>query len=235
MGWITDAWYWIAAKDPALDADQKLSRWTNLTTAAGVIVSAVGWIVGLLLNIPWQLGLLSGLAAWVVLLNTVVARGRGEVRKTEATSAEELEQVTARLREVEQERDDLRTENKHLTDQSGEELKQRALRLSSELFRFAQEREKHAPPEATPQMSGGFWNTIMESANDPKTQERNTYDDETKYCTLSGTGATWGPCWILYNGASGLIPKSARGLRKSLLIPLRFSLRHRLYGRQHSV
>lgn len=155
-------------------------------------MSVVGWIVGLLLNIPWQLGLLSGLVAWVVLLNTVVTRGRGEVRKTEATSAEELEQVTARLREVEQERDDLRTENEHLTDQSGEELKQRALRLSPELFRFAQEREKHAPPEVTPQMSGGFWNTIMESATDPKTQERNTYDDETKILYIERYGGDVG-------------------------------------------
>lgn len=180
MLWITNAWYWILAKDPSLDADQKLSRWTNLAAAAGFVVSVVGWAVGLLLNIPWQLGLLSGLVAWVVLLNTVVSRGRGEVRKTEATATEELDQVTARLYEVEQERDELRSENERLTDQSGEELKQRALQLSPELFRFAQDRDDNAPPEATLQMSGGFWEAIKEVATSPDTQARTDYDNETR-------------------------------------------------------
>lgn len=128
-----------------MDADQKLSRWTNLTTAVSAIVGVVGWIIGLLLNIPWQLGLLSGLVAWFILMNAVVARGRREVRREETTIADQLEELQIRLQEVEQERDEFKVENERLKDQTGEDLKQRALELSNGLFEFAKERDKDDP------------------------------------------------------------------------------------------
>lgn len=176
MEHLKSAWNWILAADAALDADQKLSRWTNLAAAVSIVVSVIGW----LLSLPGQVALLTGLVAWVALLNTVVARGRGEVRKAEATAAEELEQTKTKLSGVEQERDKLKAEYERITDQKGKELKQRSLDLSPKLLQFTKEREENAPPEATLQISGGFWNTIMESANDPKAQERANYDEETR-------------------------------------------------------
>lgn len=220
MGWIKDAWYWVLAKDRSLDADQKLSRWTNLTAAVSVVVSVAGWLIGLLFSVPWQLGLLSGLVAWVVLLNTVVTRGRGEVRKTEATAAEELEQVTARLYKVEQERDELRAENERLTDQSGEELKQRALQWSSELFRFAQERDENAPPEATLQWSGGIWDALKESMADPKTQERTNYDEETKRLYGERYGGDVGAVLDALQRREWLDPEKRKRLEEDLENPI---------------
>ncbi len=71
--------------------------------------------------------------------------------------------------------------NERLRNQPGdEELKQRSFQLSNRLFRFAQERDEKAPPEAPLQISGGFWDAIKEGISDPKTQERTNYDSETR-------------------------------------------------------
>jgi hypothetical protein len=143
--WLGGWWDWVLARDPTLNADQRLSRWSNLATVASVVVAIVGWAVGWIFNIPWQLGLYSGLIAWVVFSNRALTRGRAAVRTEESASAEELERLATRLGEVEQERNELRAENQQLKSQADEELKQESRRLSDELFRFAKERDKDDP------------------------------------------------------------------------------------------
>lgn len=134
------------------------------------------------------------------------------------------ERARGKLREAEQERDALRAENEELTAQNerfgsqpaNEELKKRALRWSGELFQFAQEREKHAPPEATPQMSGGFWDAIKESMADPKTQERANYDNETRRLYSEQYGGDVGAVLDALQRREWLDPEERKRLEEEL-------------------
>lgn len=166
---------WLLARDPALSADDKLSRWSNIATVVSVAVAVVTWVVGLLANIPWQVAVFAGLVTWVVLSNGALTLGRAAVRKEESATAEQLEQLTARLREVEQERDGFKAENERLKDQSGEELKRRSRRLTVDMFRFAKERDKDDP-----QHDPNFPVWVPETEEGRRLSSSKTrYDDET--------------------------------------------------------
>jgi hypothetical protein len=78
-------WYWLTAQSPNLTFDQKLQRWVNVTAAIGVVVTVGGWLVGWALNLPWFVGLLVGLAAWVVILNGFVTFGRRSAPAKDST------------------------------------------------------------------------------------------------------------------------------------------------------
>lgn len=210
---------WVLARDPVLSADDKLSRWSNLSTVVSVAVAVVTWVVGLLANIPWQVAVFAGLVTWVVLSNGALTLGKREVRKEESATANELAQLESKLTEVQQERDELRAKIEQLNGQSIQKLKERALDLSPKLFRFAQERDENAPPEATPQMSGGFWNTIMESAADPKTQERNKYDDETRRLYVERFGGGVGAVLDALQHREWLDTADRKGLEEELANP----------------
>lgn len=107
-------------------------------------------------------------------LESDLEKARGQAGKDtvpEETIAA-IEQMKSEIEQLEAEKDWLRSQP------GDEELKERARRLSDKLFRFAQERDKTAPPEEPIRMSGGFWDAIKESIADPKTQERTDYDNE---------------------------------------------------------
>ncbi len=90
------------------------------------------------------------------------------------TGSEELEDLRAKLREVEQERDELEAENKRLGSQPGDEdLKDRALRLSAELFRFVEQRDEDDPK--------GKLNAALSSGENvwETSQVKGDYDNET--------------------------------------------------------
>jgi cell division septum initiation protein DivIVA len=117
--------HWLAGLDSVLTWDQRLGRWANVGTVAGIVVTAVVWGVGWLFNIPWWVGLLLGLVAWVIVLNTLVALGRRATPATETTTAtpahanndpsptppqtepQEVEQLRTKLTERDQRIDEL--------------------------------------------------------------------------------------------------------------------------------
>ena len=158
-----------------MDADAKLSRWSNLSTMAGVVITALGALVGWMLSIPWQLGLFIGLVAWALLSNGAITLGRREVRKEESAAADEVERLTSRLSEAEQERDELRAEIGRLNSQADEGLTERARVLSEELFRVGKERDQ-GDPQHRPDYPA--WIPQDQEQHD-LTAAKTRYDDET--------------------------------------------------------
>lgn len=71
MGRIQGLWDYLAARDPALNADRRISRWVNIGAAGTIVNSVGGGIVGALLDYPWA-GVAIGLALWFALLYAVV-------------------------------------------------------------------------------------------------------------------------------------------------------------------
>jgi hypothetical protein len=63
--------YWMAALDPTLTLDEKLSRLVNVGAAGAIVWSLGGGIVGWLFDYPWA-GVGIGLALWVAILFAVV-------------------------------------------------------------------------------------------------------------------------------------------------------------------
>lgn len=174
---------------------------TRLVTGGATVLTLIAFlneplmapIVSTWQGIPWWVGLL---VVVPLVLYAVVRASYGEflgvdreraklraqndalevdLREARAYQEGKVPEGAARL--IEQ----LKSENQQLRDQPGDEaLKERALRLSSELFGFAQERDETAPPEAPLQWSGGLWDTIKENVTDPRTQERTNHDNETR-------------------------------------------------------
>jgi outer membrane murein-binding lipoprotein Lpp len=143
MGRLRNWWYWLAARDPSLNADQKLSRWANLSGVASPILAGGIWLFGWVLNIPWQVALFAGLAAWVVLLNGAVALGRVAVRREESQTTVDLQQLESRLGEVEQDRNRVRADKdalKEELEQAKEEL-EKARSNASEVYTPTAEQE----------------------------------------------------------------------------------------------
>ena len=123
MGRVGDLWYWLAGKDPALTPDDKLSRWVNLGAAGAIVWSFGGGAIGALFNYPWA-GVGIGLALWVGIVYVIASIANRTVLRTESTgtvsrtaidptpgapNTEGVKQLTAKLREAEQELDLLRT------------------------------------------------------------------------------------------------------------------------------
>lgn len=74
MGQIKNLLYWMAALDPALTWDQRLTRYVNESAVVGIVGTAIAAIVGYLLSYPWLWVI--GLGIWVLLLSGLVTLGR---------------------------------------------------------------------------------------------------------------------------------------------------------------
>jgi hypothetical protein len=71
MGWLRGLWHYLTAKDPSLNADQRVSRWVNICAAGTILTSLAGGIIGTLFDYPWA-GVALGLAVWFAILFAVV-------------------------------------------------------------------------------------------------------------------------------------------------------------------
>lgn len=195
MGWFQKLQRLADTSDPMVSWGERIFKvllWVlGGPMVSGLVFGAVAWVSQNLLY-----GVLIGLAGWAM---TQVGFTVWGIRRLVITApqphltppeAPDVGRITAERDEARGERDELREEIEHLKDWSGQEqeLKLRALRLSPELFRFAQERDNKAPPEATLQISSGLWDAIKEGIADPKTQERTNFDNETRrqYSELYG-------------------------------------------------
>jgi hypothetical protein len=125
MDRLRSLFFWMAALDPALTWDERLSRWANIATIAGPVVTlAAGIVSGWLLNNAW-IGLVVGLVLWNLAVNGLVALGRRAAPATESTTStrvqanngpsptppetepEEVEQLRTQLVEKDQRIDEL--------------------------------------------------------------------------------------------------------------------------------
>lgn len=167
LGRIRRLWYWITAQDPTLTFDYRLARWVNVAAAIGILATSGGWVVGWTLNLPWFVGLLIGLVAWVLVLNGFVARGRRSLQRAAPSdrgrtiripTAESFDQLKNEVRQMkidlqqsEQQRAELAAERDALAQSanrtsvprhdrmSDEDLRLRCLELAESLHDFLED------------------------------------------------------------------------------------------------
>src|SRR5215217_9691729 len=91
MGWLRSLWHYLAASDPTLNADQKISRWVNIGAAGTLVTSVGGGILGSIFAYPWA-GVAIGLALWFAALYAIaklVPRSQPTIVATNSRQAQE--------------------------------------------------------------------------------------------------------------------------------------------------
>lgn len=144
----------------------EISGWVNTAAASGFVITVGTWAIGWIFEVPWFVGLLLGLVAWVVILNGFVARSRralrpatgpggGVIRIPTAESfdqlKEEVRQMQADLKQSEEQRERLAAERDALAEGRNhapvrrvdqldhDELKNVALVVAEDLHQFLED------------------------------------------------------------------------------------------------